>query len=652
MKPRNEMKRKTNDLTNSTNAQQSGTNTSNNTNNNNNNNNTEFSPANAINNFYQKLQQQAASNEQQQQQQQLGIATDFAAQLLRNIQSLGYLPASTPLLTPSSANNGADLHLSPLPLLQINPSQPGMSNAASANHILSLASFVNNNNNMSPSNSSMKKLAESMKKEDLVNVSPSFLSKSLPASLTPTSSMNPFDASKQSTTTTVFNFPPPIVASISTLLAASSSSNPPTPNLSPQMSRDESSIPLKKRVFTSNSQEIGSQSSNQQQQLLANMSPSVLFALASLNKTASEFNLSDWLKQRVLALCLTTSNNNNNIIKRSNSEESLSEEPISTNFIQYIPATIQSVNGALVTVAFELLESSISAQNKSFLSDQQYDVSKDGQKYAVIEDAAPQADQLDKGLLVLYRHQSVSLSHPSTPTPTTPTSPPNSNINNNNKTTANEFRYRLGRIIDTRDKKKYFLIQPINYAAATASFSSLADSSAAMKDTAKSSILVARPNLRLITPPWYSEYTQELDLKHFKDVQLNVIFPIINNNNSSSSMNNNGSVFRFSNNDDVYAHSPSSSSYNHKMGTSPYTYSPTQSGKAGGGLVLGSSANRQTSQFDVDNKANSISASSGAVMFHQQMQQQQQMGANLSSSLNEKSGNLNWVKYIFLFKNG
>jgi hypothetical protein len=605
LKQRNEMKRKTNDLTNSTNAQQSGTNTNNNNNTNNNITSTEFSPANAINNFYQKLQQQAASNDQQQQQQQqqLGIATDFAAQLLRNIQSLGYLPASTPLLTPSSASNGADLHLSPLSLLQINPAQPGIMSNASANHILSLASFVSSNSpSAGNSGSSLaKKLADLGKKEAAADVSPSFLSKSLPASLTPTttSSLNPlFDAASKHSTTTVFNFPPPIVASISSaLLAASASgsgSNPPTPNLSPQLSRDESSIPLKKRVFTS-SQEMGAPSNHhhqqqqqqQQQQLLANnMSPSVLFAL-----TKSEFNLSDWLRQRVLALSL----------KRDAEAES-GDEP--AHFVQYIPATIQSVSGALVTVAFELLDQPG--------PDQQYDVSKDGQKYAVIEDAAPQADQLDKGLLVLYRHQAAQPS-----APTTPTSPPN--INSKAAAGASGFRYRLGRIVDTRDKKKLFLVQPISYAPA--SFSSPAEAS---KDTAKSSVLVARPNLRLVAPPWFSEYTHELDLRHFKDVQLNVIFPLL--------VNNNGSVFRFGNSgsEDVYAHSPS---YNHKM-ASPYTYSaPTQSGKA----VLGAAANRQTSQFDVDNKANSISANSGAAaMFHQQMQ----MGANLSSSLNEKSGKL------------
>lgn len=80
------------------------------------------------------------------------------------------------------------------------------------------------------------------------------------------------------------------------------------------------------------------------------------------------------------------------------------------------------------------------------------------------------------------------------------------------------FRYRLGKIVDVKNessesKTKTFLIQPI-YVDSNNNIGS--DQSEADKQVQP----VSRPNIRLISPPWFYEYNQELNLKHHKEIQL------------------------------------------------------------------------------------------------------------------------------------
>ncbi len=90
-------------------------------------------------------------------------------------------------------------------------------------------------------------------------------------------------------------------------------------------------------------------------------------------------------------------------------------------------------------------------------------------------------------------------------------------------------RYRLGKITDIKNdlaetKSKLFVIQPqlidANNNNLTASHPTPHDDT----DPNKRSQLVSRPNIRLISPPWFFEYQHELSLKSFKQVQLNAMF--------------------------------------------------------------------------------------------------------------------------------
>lgn len=179
-----------------------------------------------------------------------------------------------------------------------------------------------------------------------------------------------------------------------------------------------------------------------------------------------------------------------------------------------------------------------------------FDVSKEEEKYSVVEDAAPPStDQLEKDFYVLYKcthlgqsataaNSSVlSLSHSSTPTPTptTPTSPDHSNLSSHSAHYASpvsaahssgagagtgaSVRYRLGRIVDVKEKLKSFLVQPVCLASGSAQMGEISTNDLISAEWVK------RPNLRLITPPWYAEFRSELGLKSSREMQLGMLIP-------------------------------------------------------------------------------------------------------------------------------
>lgn len=161
----------------------------------------------------------------------------------------------------------------------------------------------------------------------------------------------------------------------------------------------------------------------------------------------------------------------------------------------------------------------------------------------MVEDAPPvSTDQLEKGIYVLYKctHGSqsgganssaaaLSLSHSSTPTPTptTPTSPDHSDLssthyaNSTNTASQQSVRYRLGKIIDFKEKSKSFLVQPVCLSTATASASADGIASSDLV----SAEWVKRLNLRLVAPPWFAEFKNELGLKSGREFNLSMILP-------------------------------------------------------------------------------------------------------------------------------
>ena len=190
-------------------------------------------------------------------------------------------------------------------------------------------------------------------------------------------------------------------------------------------------------------------------------------------------------------------------------------------------------------------------------------MSRDEEKYSVVEDAAPQStNQLEKGLYVLYKCSlaltstsghcgqsgggaSLSLSHSSTPTPTTPTSPDHSNLSYPSSSGGGggsggsggsgegsvAVRFRLGKIVEYKEKLKSFLIQPVclsTISGVVVGGGVMNGGSGGSGDVITSSDLISaewvkRPNLRLITPPWYAEFKNELGLKPGRDVHINML---------------------------------------------------------------------------------------------------------------------------------
>lgn len=224
-------------------------------------------------------------------------------------------------------------------------------------------------------------------------------------------------------------------------------------------------------------------------------------------------------------------------------------ESSSSAFIDYYPAIIENTNGTLVTVSFPYAATSsedsspislsqslpssltnLSSQKSLVHSQQTFDVGRDSNdKYALVEDAAPQTDKLEKlkiGHYVLYKCTShgtsagVSLSHSSTPT--TPTSPDHTQSGSNlihNQQQTTSVRFRLGKIADIK-LPNYFRVEPV-YVIGELFENMKASSGGGGGGNSPSlkQIEVKRPNLRLIEPPWYMEFEKELGLKSRYEIQ-------------------------------------------------------------------------------------------------------------------------------------
>lgn len=184
-------------------------------------------------------------------------------------------------------------------------------------------------------------------------------------------------------------------------------------------------------------------------------------------------DLSQWRETRVLALK-----------KNFKHTDDLDND---LNFINYYPGDIETVNGTLVTVI----------HNEERVT---FDVSKDEERFSLIEDAQARLDKLEKGILVLFRVSNQNLSsssHSSTPT-SIPIPVSNTSIDLNKSQKA--IKYRLGRIIE---KQKNFLVEPI----------CLEFGSNSIISELVNHEWIDRPNLRLLQPPWFDEYKDELDLR-------------------------------------------------------------------------------------------------------------------------------------------
>ncbi|RNA40724.1 capicua -like protein [Brachionus plicatilis] len=184
-------------------------------------------------------------------------------------------------------------------------------------------------------------------------------------------------------------------------------------------------------------------------------------------------DLSQWRETRVLALR-----------KNFKCNDELDSD---LNFINYYPGDIETVNGTLVTVMY----------NEERVT---FDVSKDEERFSLIEDAQARLDKLEKGILVLFRvsNQNVSCSSHSS-TPTSVPLPTSSGLVDPSKS-QKATKYRLGRIIE---KQKNFLVEPI----------CLEFGSNSLISELVNHEWIDRPNLRLLQPPWFDEYKDELDLK-------------------------------------------------------------------------------------------------------------------------------------------
>lgn len=146
-------------------------------------------------------------------------------------------------------------------------------------------------------------------------------------------------------------------------------------------------------------------------------------------------------------------------------------------------------------------------------------MAKRDEKYTVVEDAAPSDDQLEKNMIVLYRSASANTNNnrslSSTPTPTTPLSPEMQQHQQQSQSVI--VTYRLGRIVDINDQKpKYFRVQPLD--DEDTGKNELNNSS-----NGSGSEWVKRPSIRLLKPPWFSEYKAELGLKSGLDLHINMI---------------------------------------------------------------------------------------------------------------------------------
>lgn len=270
---------------------------------------------------------------------------------------------------------------------------------------------------------------------------------------------------------------------------------------------------------------------------------------------APSVNLTDWMKRRVMALYRSHSyeENNHKLSQSYPSYTDLNGGEESANHFYY-PATIENTSGSLVTVVFdfsieqivnptrsrpslELASSmgSFATNNKCY--QHTYDVAKEEDKYAVIDDAIPDSSKLVKDMFVLYRHSqglANSASYPSTPTSSTPSSPINYKSGNvyrqplTSPSTSSNMpvvnRYRLGKIVDiiesSESKNKQFIIQSV---VSVDGEDTLPLSAIAKQKAQPQQLVINRPNIRLLASPWFEEYKSELGLKSYDELQTHVV---------------------------------------------------------------------------------------------------------------------------------
>ena len=445
-------------------------------------------------------------------------------QMVYNLPPFLAYSSSSNLLTPTSASNITAMNNS-----GINSLNEQLSNMSS-----SAKSIVDKRKSELIRNASY---AASKSQSPSPSKPTSPLSRSFPASML-APSLAAIKSDQAEHKQTVFTFPQQL-ATITPL-------NSP---LSPHWSnRGESTIPLKKRMFAESmgppshkslSDLIGSQES-----MVSSFSPSTSSFQLTLSEN-SKLNLSAWHKCRVLALYRRTSRQDRKQLSAgvvSSCKLSLSDPLYSksdhdqVDELFYYPATIESTNGSLVIVSFDASIDQICKQDYSTsLSSsynlmtqyqQTYDIAKEEEKYSLIDDAQPQAEQLEKGLYVLYRsHTTNATSYPSTPTLATQQTSLNYKANTTATNTAAccmMTRYRLGKIVEIKNesseiKSKLFSIQPIMIDAKN----NLITQDLGLNNSIQ---LVTRPNIRFISPPWFFEYKSELNLKTSQELQLTTIF--------------------------------------------------------------------------------------------------------------------------------
>lgn len=340
----------------------------------------------------------------------------------------------------------------------------------------------------------------------------------------------------------------------------------------------ESTIPIKKRHHnTSISSDMAPP--------LVHMNSGSSEASDTTCGVAPSVNLTDWMKRRVMALYRSHSyeeNNHNHKLSQSYpSYTDLNGGEESANHFYY-PATIENTSGSLVTVVFDVSIEQIlnPARSRSSLElassmgsfgannncyQHTYDVAKEEDRYAVIDDAIPDSSKLEKDMFVLYRHSqglANSASYPSTPTSSTPSSPVNYKSGNvyrqpltspsasSNMPAVN--RYRLGKIVDviesSESKNKQFIIQSVVSADGE---DTLPLSAVAKQQAQPQQLVINRPNIRLLASPWFEEYKSELGLKSYDKLQQHVVLICQQQHQQqrqsksfkSSSGNNNNSPF-------------------------------------------------------------------------------------------------------------
>jgi len=265
---------------------------------------------------------------------------------------------------------------------------------------------------------------------------------------------------------------------------------------------------------------------------------------------ADDVKLTDWLGYRVLSKyqhsthkSASNNNNSNNMFKYLSNNIGYHLHSIGdiatgtynqlneTNNDEwvYYPSNIENINGTLITCSLvqqisndfgqsTLMTPPPSTSSKSATQTCQYDVARFEDKYSIIDDSSPQPNQLKVGLFVLFRNTpnvndfalnanskitnfSHSLDSKMTSNYYQNMTNANINTNNINNSNANIILYRLGKIIDQKCEKN-FLVEPVS-TMSSAEFS-------LKSDTYNSkAVWISRPNIRLIQPPWYTEFKNE-----------------------------------------------------------------------------------------------------------------------------------------------